>query len=57
MPRTGNDRTGWNLNCIPFAIKGKVNNGINPNVADVKIPKANPFKLFIVFFLVKRLQR
>ena len=44
MPRTGNGRTGWNR----IAIRGKVNSGINPKVADVKIPKANPFKLFIV---------
>ena len=47
MPRTGNvEQDGIELHS--FCHQGKVNSGINPKVADVKIPKANPFKLFIV---------
>ena len=37
----------------PFAISGKVNNGINPNVTEVAIPYKKPFKLFMTYTFYK----
>lgn len=37
----------------PFAIKGNVNSGINPNVTEVAIPYRKPFKLFMTYTFYK----